>query len=172
MTFGLLNIRLGKPKYKDIKILLDTGASKSIIRADRVKKLRKKHKSKTIWDTAAGQMSTNKTVKVKFRLSEFDERKEITWDFHVTECPLRYNMIIGRDILTKHGMSIDFNKSIMTWNQTIAPLKSPDSTVSEANVIDSPHVEDATTMIKNILDAKYEPANLDEIVSNCKHLTR
>ena len=42
-------------------------------------------------------------------------------------------------------MSIDFNKGIMTWNQTIAPLKSPDSTVSEANVIDSPHVEDATT---------------------------
>ena len=81
VTFGLLNIRLGKPKYKDIKILLDTGASKSIIRADRVKKLRKKHKSKTIWDTAAGQMSTNKTVKAKFRLSEFDERKEITWDF-------------------------------------------------------------------------------------------
>ena len=172
MTFGLLNIRLGKPKYKDIKILLDTGASKSIIRADRVKKLRKKHKSKTIWDTAAGQMSTNKTVKAKFRLSEFDERKEITWDFHVTECPLRYDMIIGRDILTEHGMSIDFNKGIMTWNQTIAPLKSPDSTVSEANVIDSPHVEDATTRIKNILDAKYEPANLDEIVSNCKHLTR
>ena len=81
-------------------------------------------------------------------------------------------MIIGRDILTKHGMSIDFNKGIMTWNQTIAPLKSPDSTVSEANVIDSPHVEDATTRIKNILDAKYEPANLDEIVSNCKNLTR
>ena len=71
VTFGLFNIQLGKPKYKDIKILLDTGASKSIIRADRVKKLQKKHQSKAIWDTVAGQMSTNKTVKDKSRLSEF-----------------------------------------------------------------------------------------------------
>ena len=90
----------------------------------------------------------------------------------MTDCPLRYDMIIGRDILTEHGMSIDFNKGVMTWNQTIAPLKSPDSTVSEANVIDSPHVEDATARIKNILDAKYKPANLDKIVSKCKHLTK
>ena len=39
VTFGLLNYRLGAPKYKDIKILFDTGASKSIIKADKVGKL-------------------------------------------------------------------------------------------------------------------------------------
>ena len=84
ITFGSLNYRLGKSKYKDIKILLDTGASKSIIRSDLVTKLRTKTDTKTIWDTAAGQMYTNKTVKAKFRLSVFDERKEITWKFHAT----------------------------------------------------------------------------------------
>ena len=34
VTFGLLNYRLGKPKYTNIKILFDSGASKSIIKSD------------------------------------------------------------------------------------------------------------------------------------------
>ena len=172
ITFGSLNYRIGKPKYKDIKILLDTGASKSIIRSDLVTKLRTKTDNKTIWDTAAGPMSTNKTVKAKFRLSEFDERKEITWKFHVTKSSLKYDMIIGRDILSEHGICIDFNSGYMHWNQTIAPLKSTDATISEAHVIDSAPVEDATNRMKEILDAKYEPADLDKVVESCTNLTK
>ena len=66
VTFGLLNYRLGTPKYKDVKILFDTGASKSIIRTDKVSKLRLKTDTTTVWDTAAGKMTTNKKVKAKF----------------------------------------------------------------------------------------------------------
>ena len=172
ITFGSLNYRLGKPKYKNIKILLDTGASKSIIRSDLVTKLRTKTDSKTVWDTAAGQMSTSKTVKAKFRLNEFCERKEITWTFHITKNSLKYDMIIGRDLLSEHGICIDFNSGYMHWNQTIAPLKSKDATISESHVVDSSHVEDATNRMKEILDAKYEPADLDKVVESCTNLTK
>ena len=172
VTFGLLNYRLGAPKYKDIKILFDTGASKSIIKADKVGKLQLKEDTTTVWDTAAGKMTTTKKAKVKFCLSEFDERKEITWNFHVTNSHLRYDMIIGRDIMNKHGMCINFKEGMMYWNHTMAPLKSPDATVKEAHVLDSSHVEEATDRIKQILDAKYEPANLDKVVEECSHLTK
>ena len=33
-------------------------------------------------------------------------------------------------------------------------------------------MEAAESCIKQILDAKYEPANLDEVVANCTHLTK
>ena len=115
---------------------------------------------------------TSKTVKAKFRLNEFDERKEITWTFHITKNSLKYDMIIGRDLLSEHGICIDFNSGYMHWNQTIAPLKSTDATISESHVVDSSHVEDATNRMKEILDAKYEPADLDKVVESCTNLTK
>ena len=36
---------------------------------------------------------------------------------------------------------------------------------------DTPHLEETVECIKGILDAKYEPADLDEVVVNCTHLT-
>ena len=37
---------------------------------------------------------------------------------------------------------------------------------------DSDAMQEATERVKRILDAKYEPANLDEIVENCNHLNK
>ena len=131
-----------------------------------------KEDTTTVWDTAAGKMTTTKKAKVKFCLSEFDERKEITWNFHITNSHLRYDMIIGRDIMNEHGKYINFKEGMMYWNHTMAPLKSPDAMVKEAYVLDSSHVEEVTDRIKQILDAKYEPANLDKVVEGCSHLTK
>jgi hypothetical protein len=39
-------------------------------------------------------------------------------------------------------------------------------------ISDSPCLQEATKRIKQILDAKYEPANLDEVAESCSHLTQ
>ena len=80
-------------------------------------------------------------------------------------------MIIGRDLINEQGIDLMFSEGLMRWSDTMSPMKDPDSDLSEAQVVDSKHVEDATERIKKILDAKYEPANLDEVVADCKHLT-
>jgi hypothetical protein len=38
-------------------------------------------------------------------------------------------------------------------------------------MIESPAVTNAMTCLKQILDAKYEPADLDKIIANCGNLT-
>jgi hypothetical protein len=51
-------------------------------------------------------------------------------------------------------------------------MKSRDATLENSYYIhDSPCLEEAAERIKRILDAKYEPANLEEIVANHDHLS-
>ena len=53
-TFALLQTRRGKEKYESIQVLLDSGASATVVDACLVKKLRVSTRSKTTWKTAAG----------------------------------------------------------------------------------------------------------------------
>ena len=51
-------------------------------------------------------------------------------------------------------------------------MKSRDATLEDSYFIhDTPCVEEAASHIKEILDAKYQPANLKEIVENCTNLS-
>jgi len=66
-----VNTQLGKPKIHRIKVLLDSGASATIITKEHVKKLRLNKSSRTTWTTKAGDFTTNATCKLKFSLPEF-----------------------------------------------------------------------------------------------------
>jgi hypothetical protein len=51
-------------------------------------------------------------------------------------------------------------------------MKLRDATIEDSYYInDTPSLVEAAERIKQILDAKYEPANLEEITANCTHLT-
>ena len=59
----------------------------------------------------------------------------------------------------------------MQWDTAIVPMKPIDATIENLySVEDSEAVKDATERIKKILDAKYEPANIDDVVAGCTHL--
>ena len=94
MLLGRLNVSLGKPKGKDIKILLDSGANASLVAYDKVKNLRLKQSSVTNWNTAAGTFRTTKAVKADFKIPGFYTNCIINWKFHVTSTLGRYDMIL------------------------------------------------------------------------------
>ena len=74
ILYGRLCTGLEQPNPRTLKILLDSGASASIIKAQYVQKLRlKKHKNPLQWKTAAGELSTNYQVDIKFSLPELHE---------------------------------------------------------------------------------------------------
>ena len=76
VTFGQMRKTLGqaRPKLAPIRILLDSGASKSIVFHKVAKKLRiRRDKIRTTWTTLAGQFETNKRTQVIFKLNEFDD---------------------------------------------------------------------------------------------------
>jgi hypothetical protein len=90
----------------------------------------------------------------------------------------RYDMIIGRDLLQALGFIIDFHDHTMTWDEATIPMKEYGkiSTLAEADAYcDEIYTTDVdheiTTRMTRILDAKYEKADLQKVVSESKHLT-
>jgi len=87
---------LGHPKPKDATVLLDSGASSSIISFTIAKKLRLKQETACKWNTAAGPMTTTFKTKLQFMLPELSETKLIEWNMHVVESKImNYDIIIG-----------------------------------------------------------------------------
>ena len=59
------------------------------------------------WHTQAVNITTNLTVKIDFILHEFRMTKIMRWDFHVNNSDnSRYDMILGRDMLTALVLNI------------------------------------------------------------------
>ena len=59
------------------------------------------------WNTQAGDITTNIKVNVDFTLPILSATNVVTWKFHVDDCAKgKYNMILGRDILTELGLNL------------------------------------------------------------------
>ena len=61
----------------------------------------------------------------------------------------------------------------IAWGENSTPMKNSDTKATEPTcfaIEDSVRVQDSLSRIKKILDAKYEPANLNEVVEECSHL--
>ena len=64
---------------------------------------------------------------------------------------------------------LNFKDMTVQWDTAIVPMKPIDATIENSYVVeDSEAVKDATERIKKILDAKHEPANIDDVVSRGK----
>ena len=110
VTVGAMNHRLGKAKLSNLRILLDSGASSTILSGKYAKKLRRKTTKPQKWVTQAGTIQTNQKAKIELILPEFDATKIVTWDCHVDDLLVlgRYDMIIGRDLLSELCMTLNF----------------------------------------------------------------
>ena len=173
MAFVRLNTSLGKPSPVTIRALLDSGASESLVTAKYVKKLRVKDAkaSTTVWTTPAGEMKTRSKVKAKFTIPELQEKRLVEWNFHVADDMGAYDMIIGRDVLSFLGIDIKFSEQVVEWDHSEMPFKPKDATVrTQYHVAESMAVNEATERIKDILDAKYEAADLDQVCLTQDHL--
>ena len=170
---NLNSSRNGKNKPIMVRALLDSGGSGSLITEEYANKLRcKPSKNKTEWTTPSGTMTTKVRCKPTFSLPELYEAKHITFEMHVAPTLGNYDMILGRDFLRDMKIDLQFSTERVVWEHVSMPFKDTDSTILE-----SYYVQDPTTMteeaarIKGIMDAKYEPADIPQIVKDVKHLT-
>ena len=107
-----------------------------------------------------------------FNLPEFFESKVVQSFVHIFDQKLSYDMIIGRDVMSALGIKIDFENHLVWWKEAHLPMRDTKTTSKDFFVQDTEIVEDAMTRVKQILEAKYEPADLEEIVAECTHLTK
>ena len=78
---------------------------------------------------------------------------------------MNYDMIMGRDLLQELGININFKNMTLEWDNNIIEMKSTEATEETSFAInDSLAVAVASEWLKRILDAKYETANLEEVV--------
>ena len=170
IVFAEVNVRKGKGKLQTIKVLLDSGASKTIVNKNVVKSLKMmKSAVKTIFNTPGGQLVTNSTCKVLFRLPELNSSRIIEWTCQVNDSkrPSNYDMIIGRDLLEELGINIKFSMGTIEWDDAQLPMRSPSVTHEDAFEAESTEGRlaiQASERLKAILDAKCTKANLDEEV--------
>jgi Retroviral aspartyl protease len=104
-----------------LRILLDTGASATIIIKDAIRGftgpvLKEKP---TTWNTVGGQFVPNLQREVRFTLPELSTSKVIQWVCHEDPKTLRknaqYDMIIGADLLSELGLEINFSTQWIIW---------------------------------------------------------
>ena len=88
-----------------------------------------------------------------------------------------YDMILGRDLLKKLELTLDFSTETVTSEEASIPMKSPSAQAIESLYIDDPTGVDemvrriAGNTYKKILKAKYSKADLHkEIMSKSPHL--
>ncbi len=173
IAFVRFNTRQGKAKPMWIRALLDSGASESIISKKFTSKLKmKKTGKKTTWNTPSGQFATDLKAKAQFTIPELHDNKLIEWDLHVAPDMGAHEMIIGRDILQFLKIDIRFSDMIIEWEGQVMPFKKYDAKIMDAyHIQESPAVDDSIGRIKQILDAKYVPADLNKICSSQSHLS-
>ena len=183
-TVTLAHVKEGKKnrinKFENLKVLVDTGASDSIVHSRYVQK---KFKSKKAFSTGNGTLNTKYESTLNIELPEFSDKKIITWNFSVADTSkIGYDLIIGRDLMNKLEMNISFENKTISWEGNEVPmrdykkLKRWNLSAHELQVIIQEMQEpvitkEATDRMIKILDSKYDKANLKCVVDGAKHLS-
>ena len=123
-------------KVRTIKILLDCGASASIVCKDVLHDHHQILKDKNNkWSTMAGTFNTTFVIEIILKLPESNQSAEIYTKCHLTNKLFNYDLIIGRDILHELGIIINFQNKTITWQEVSISMKPPDCTAKEFFVI-------------------------------------
>ena len=170
IVFAKIRTSKGKDgKFKLAKVLLDTGCTTSIVNQDLVKKLTWNKGPKIRWKTTAGYFQTGNKVTIDFTLPELWEKREVKSSVHVTDQNMGYDLILGIDLLREISIDILPSRDVITWDDAEIPLRPRDITAKEVfnqspSLEDPTAVKEAVSRIESILDAKYEKADLKNIV--------
>ena len=94
--------------------------------------------------------------------------------------PPMYDLIIGLETLANWKAILNFHELTLTIDHGKLPMQTLDDLSSNSNALQNLYKEAqeptisciATNRVTKILDAKYEKANLPEVVkNNCSHLS-
>jgi len=137
-------------------------------------------------NTLAGTyQSSTMVVMHNLRLPEFDKNRNAEQHkaliFKSETC--KYDVILGADFLTKTGIDVRYSTGAMQWFENELPLREPHTLkdkdyVAMAEIIEvQQEVEffgmgwyDPTCYAIEILNAKYEKVQIDDVANQLKHL--
>ena len=115
----------------------------------------------------AGNFSSSGTCNVCFKISEFNPTATISHCAHVIDTLSQYNMILNRELLCNLGIDLHFSTASRHWQDVEAIMKESTCTKEETfRIKEELFVSEETDHIAEMLDAKYAPADLQQIVES------
>ena len=117
----------------------------------------------------AGKFKTTKICKTHIEMPELKASDRIYVKMHVTKMNRTYDVILAIDILTKLGIVLNFGQQIVTWGINMIsrkPINCIQDTLYFIN--DAPDIAVEMDCMSRILDAKYQPEDLDKVAAKNK----
>ena len=165
-----------------LRVLFDSGCSATLVNKKMVRNWVKTKSKTTKWNTKAGSFKTKQRCAIEFALPAFHENRTISCKAYVDETNpeiCSYDMIIGRDLMHELGINLLFDTAEIFWDNATVKMVAPSSLSEdwvenlekEVLFAHDPDTTDAKR-IQDIIESKYCPADLEKIVSECKHLEK
>jgi hypothetical protein len=168
-----------------IRSLFDTGTTSTIILREFVGKgrARTNTKKRAKWKTLGGTFTTNYESLLDFKFLEIRTSKVVTWQAHVDDKTsgkeAAYDMIMGMDLMTSMGITVDCEQICIRWGGTEIPLKTR-ATLNDNEILhmlyhaaNEPDIlQEAEKRQNHILDTDYRKVEVDPYVQKLAHLTK
>jgi hypothetical protein len=127
--------------------------------------------------------TTNYESLLDFKFPEIGTRKVVTWQAHVDDKTsskeTAYDMIMGMDLMTSIGITVDCEQRCIRWGGTEIPhntrttLNDNESLHMLYHVANEPDIlQEAEKRQNRILDADYRKLEVDPYVQELEHLTK
>jgi hypothetical protein len=160
-----------------MRAFLDTGTTTTIILREFMGKgrARSNTKKRKKWKTLGGTFTTNYESLLDFKFPETSTSKVVTWQAHVDDkTPSKeaaYDMIMGMDIMTSIGITVDCEQRCIRWGGTEIPLKTR-ATLNNDEIFHTLYhaanepdiLQEAEKRQNRILDADYRKVEVDPFV--------
>ena len=174
LTFGMSQAKAGKDQWRPVRILLDSGASGTVVSKAVAQKLHIRKEESTTWTTAAGKFRTAGKARLLLKLPELSPSAAVKVTAHVHEGQVgAYDIIIGRDVLQETGIDLVFSEQRVKWPRMHAelPMKPANAKPGTHFHVQNDHLDADAERLSKILDAKYAPCDLKAFVSEIKSLS-
>jgi hypothetical protein len=176
-------------KQKLVRVLLDSGSDGDLVFVDKDKPMllpSSKRLVPQLWNTLNGMFQTKRKAEIELNFFEYSNSKRYLAEPDIVEYDKinkpQYDLILGVKAMKKSGIILDFKDKMITFDEVELPMRNINylqgsSTLraprlNHSLAMEQQSTQDATKHVTQILDTKYQKADLQSIVrDNCKHLS-
>jgi hypothetical protein len=176
-------------KQKILRVLLDSGSDGGLIFVDKDKPMllpSVKRLVPQLWNTLSGRFQTTQKAEIELNFFEYSNSKRYLAAPDIVEYNKinkpQYDIVLGVKTMKENGTILDFKDKKITVDEIKLPMRNINylqgsSTIcvlrlNNSLAMEPQSTQDATKHVMQILDAKYQKADLQSIVKNkCKHLS-
>jgi hypothetical protein len=170
-------------KQKIMRILLDSGSDGDLILVDKDKPMLLPSTKRLVpqsWNTSSGRFQTTRKAEIELNFFEYSDSKRYLaapdiLEYNKIDRP-QYDIIQGVKTMKEYGIILDFNDKMITVVEVKLPMRNINylqgsSTIralrlNHSLAMEPQSTQDATKHVTQILDAKYQKADLQSIVTN------